>query len=172
VRFGLLPSAKNQSEAKLPPNRVAWPRRFARLSHQQRILLLEASVLLIAARLGIKALPFHILVVVSGHCVRPDQSVPEDTAQKLPNDAAATAMKIGWAVRCAARRLPFEFVCLPQALTANWMLRRRKLRPELHLGVKVSPNAPMQAHAWLDCAGIPVTGYPVTADFGEVAKFQ
>jgi len=165
----LLPSAKNQSEPKAPPNGMAWPRRFLRLSHQQRILLLEASVLLIAARLGIKALPFRIVVAISGRCVRADHSIPEDAA--LPNDAAVTAMRIGWAVRCAARRLPFEFVCLPQAMTANWMLRRPKLRPVLHLGVKVSSNAPMQAHAWLDCAGFPVTGYPVSAEFGEVAKF-
>ncbi|NIK88950.1 hypothetical protein FHS83_002268 [Rhizomicrobium palustre] len=168
----MLPSAKKLTESKLLRNRAAWLQRFARLSRQQRILLLEASLLLVIMRLGIGVFPFRALAATSGKCVSPDHPVPEPSTPKLPGDAAATAMKISWAVRCASRRLPFKFVCLPQAMAANWMLRRRKLRPVLHLGIKASPNAPMQAHAWLDCDGVPVTGYPVAAGFGEVAKFQ
>lgn len=170
-RSSLLPSAKKQSERKLSRHRAAWLQRFVRLSRQQRVLLLEASLLLIAARLGIRVLPFRTLAATSGLCVSPDHPTPENSVQKVPSNAAATVVKIGWAVRCAARQLPFELVCLPQAMAANWMLRRRNLRPVLHLGAKISPNTRMQAHAWLDCEGIPVTGYPVAEDFGEVAKF-
>lgn len=167
----MLPSTHNSNRPWFFSPWVTWPVRFMYLGRERRALLLEASVFLIAARLGLLVVPFRRIAATVGRCVPPHHPNPCANAQKPCIEVADTAARVRWAIRLAVRKLPLEFVCLPQALAASWMLRRRKLKAVLHLGIKVSPNAPMQAHAWSDCAGIPVTGYPVSVDFGEVAKF-
>jgi len=167
----LLSATENRNRPTQSWNISARSRSFMRLSRTQHALLLEAASLLILARASIAFLPFRRLVQTTGLCVSPQNTVQTETARDLSPAAASMVLRVRWAVRCAAKHLPFTFICFPRAIAANWMLRRRKLRPVLHLGTKLSSNAGLQAHAWLDCAGIPVTGYPLTADFCEVAMF-
>ncbi len=42
---------------------------------------------------------------------------------------------VGRVVGRVARRLPFEALCLPQAMAAQWMLRRRGVSAHLWIGV-------------------------------------
>ncbi len=51
------------------------------------------------------------------------------------------------------------------------MLGRRRIRSVMHFGVAKKPHEALLAHAWLDAGSIEVTGYPVAADFVEVARF-
>ena len=81
------------------------------------------------------------------------------------------AEAIGWAVTRSARYVPFKAVCLPQAMAARIMLRRRGVRSVLHFGAAKGKEKPLDAHAWLDAAGVEVTGYPVAANFAEIACF-
>ncbi len=82
------------------------------------------------------------------------------------------ARDVAWAVRAAARHLPFRAVCLTQALAAHAMLRRRGVRGVVHFGAAgpTSSDA-LDAHAWLEAAGVEVTGYPIPADMVEIARF-
>ncbi len=84
---------------------------------------------------------------------------------------AKLAEDIGWAVVRAARHVPFKAVCLPQAMAARIMLRRRGVASVLHFGAAKGRERPIDAHAWLDAAGVEVTGYPVSAQFAEIACF-
>lgn len=78
------------------------------------------------------------------------------------------ALDVGWAVTRTAGYLPFSSLCLAQALAARAMLRRRGIGSVLHVGVAHSRAAPFEAHAWLDAAGVEVTGYPVPPHLREI----
>jgi hypothetical protein len=96
-------------------------------------------------------------------------------------DEAHIAEEIGWAVTRAARHVPFNAVCLPQAMAARIMLKRRGVDSVLHFGArigqdkvgqdKIAQDKPIDAHAWLDAAGVEVTGYPVADTYAEIACF-
>lgn len=72
---------------------------------------------------------------------------------------SAEARRIGRAVSRVARVLPHEPTCLRQAIATRWMLRRRGIGCEAHLGV-VSTD-PFEAHAWVTVGGVVVQGGPV-----------
>ena len=77
-------------------------------------------------------------------------------------DARATdrqrAEEVAAAVRAAGRRLRGT-TCLVEALAGELMLQRRGIRSTLHFGVRQpSASAPLDAHAWLECAGATVIG--------------
>ena len=71
----------------------------------------------------------------------------------------------------SARYVPFKAVCLPQAMAARVMLKRRGVSSVLHFGAARGQDKPLDAHAWLDAAGVDVTGYPVAQNFAEIACF-
>ena len=71
----------------------------------------------------------------------------------------------------AARYVPFKAVCLPQAMAARVMLERRGVKSVMHFGAAKGTDKPLDAHAWLDAAGVKVTGYPVAENFAEIACF-
>lgn len=69
------------------------------------------------------------------------------------------APRVARAVTLVARWLPWHPTCLPQAITTRWMLRRRGIDCEAHLGI-VS-TSPFKAHAWVTVRGAVVQGGPV-----------
>lgn len=77
------------------------------------------------------------------------------------DDERQAALDIGWAVARVARYFPRSAMCLAQALAARAMLSRRGISSVMHVGVARSDAAPFEAHAWLEAAGVEVTGYPV-----------
>ena len=143
-------------------------RRYLRLPMRDRMLLLEAVMRLAMARLSLIFVPFSVLASRLGAVERadPDSSV----APPLPLQQQEAVRKIGWAVTRAARYIPFRAVCLPQAIAAKAMLRRRGIASVMHFGV-AKTREKMDAHAWLDAGRIEVTGYPVEASYVEVARF-
>lgn len=78
------------------------------------------------------------------------------------------ALDVGWAVTRIAAYFPSSAMCLTQALAARAMLRRRGIGSVLHLGVARSEAASFEAHAWLEAAGVEVTGYPVPPQLREI----
>jgi hypothetical protein len=65
--------------------------------------------------------------------------------------------EIGWAVRAASRRIPGAS-CLVQALAARLLLADYGKTSELRIGVARGEEGQIDAHAWLEVAGIPVVG--------------
>jgi hypothetical protein len=145
--------------------------RFGEVDTRRRVLLAEAVVYLLAARLALIFIPFPRLARHLGTFVAPaDARVSQLRTQSAPQQAALAA-DIGWAVTRAARYLPFKAVCLPQAMAARVMLERRGVKSVMHFGAAKGTDKPLDAHAWLDAAGVEVTGYPVAANFAEIACF-
>ena len=153
-------------------------RRFLALPSPGRALLLEAMLRLAWARLELMVFPFRRIAARLGGA----QATTSSTTPSPPGAAASPASprhaaivrEVAWAVTCAARHLPFEAACLPQALAATSMLARRGVPSVLHFGLAraTTPDAALTAHAWVDADGLEVTGYPVASQFTEVARFS
>jgi hypothetical protein len=145
--------------------------RFRQIDNRRRGLLAEAVAYLFAARLGLIFIPFPRLARHLGAFVPPaDVSVSQGQAATT-QDHARLAEDIGWAVTRAARYVPFKAVCLPQAMAARVMLKRRGVQSVMHFGAAIGTDKPLDTHAWLDAAGVEVTGYPVAEGFSEIASF-
>jgi hypothetical protein len=78
------------------------------------------------------------------------------------------ALDVGWAVTRISAYSPFPALCLAQALAARAMLRRRGIGTVLHVGVARPHATAFEAHAWLEAAGVEVTGYPVPPHLREI----
>ena len=139
----------------------------------RRWLMAEAAVWLALAGLALLVLRFRTIASHLGQSLTPAEAVAKMAAAPRAADAQALVRDIGWAVRLTADHLPIRAFCLQQALAAKYMLRRRSITGALHLGVatRKGPEGAMTAHAWLDAAGVEVTGCPVTSEFTEVACF-
>ena len=122
---------------------------WLRLSAPQRALALEAAVWLTMARLLVGHVPMrrwgrHLETVHGGI----------DDSGRGPLGHA-----VGRMVRRVARRLPFEASCLPKAMAAHWMLRRRGVSSRLWIGARsAAKGGPLKYHAWLTVDGKSVIG--------------
>jgi Transglutaminase-like superfamily len=145
--------------------------RFTQVGGHRRALLLEAVGWLLLARLSLMFVSFPRLARRLGTVVAPADVHAAAAKPDGPRDHARLAEEIGWAVTRAARHVPFRAVCLPQAMAARIMLKRRGVDSVLHFGARLGRDKPMDAHAWLDAAGVEVTGYPVEKTFAEIACF-
>ncbi|MBK6454749.1 MAG: lasso peptide biosynthesis B2 protein [Gemmatimonadetes bacterium] len=137
-------------------------RRLARLPAPERGALLSAVAWCCAASLVLKLLPFRRVADRLG------RHMAESAAE--PDPARRTEVRrIGWAVATAARHLPWKPVCLPQAVAAQWMLRRIGIPSTLYLGI--DPNGNYDAHAWVRAGAEIVTGGPSIQRYAVVSTF-
>ena len=144
-------------------------RRFAQIDNRRRALVIEAVICLLLSRLALIFIPFPHLARRLGTFVPPSDLRVSPAPSSQEN--VRTAEDIGWAVTRAARHVPFKAVCLPQAMTARVMLMRRGVSSVLHFGAGKGEEKPLEAHAWLDAAGVEVTGYPVAKNLAEIGCF-
>jgi hypothetical protein len=146
-------------------------RRFSQVDNRRRALLPEAVAYLLAARLALIFVPFPRLAPHLGSFVPPTDPRAVAVRTATAADQTQLAEDIGWAVTRAARYVPFRAVCLPQAMAARVMLKRRGFQSVMHFGAAKGTEKPLDAHAWLDAAGVEVTGYPAAKNFAEIACF-
>lgn len=138
-------SSADSSEPGLPGRArpPAWRLlRAVRLVKEDRWLLLEAWLLVVAVRLGLSLLPVgrvrRMLARLGAG----------DGAESL--EGAGLSQRVARAVRLA-RRLAPATRCLAMALAAQAMLARRGLRARLRVGVARDPkDAEIRGHAWLE----------------------
>jgi hypothetical protein len=97
-------------------------------------MLIEALLELLRASLLLRFLPWRVasrgLMVLSG------------------DECAATAERIDFSVRIAARHAPWRPTCLRQALATQRMLRRRSLAGQIRINFP-DPENKTHAHAWV-----------------------
>lgn len=119
-------------------------RNILNLNAADRALLLEAVVLLVLVRVGVRLASFPAL-----------RRRVEARAPGAPRSVS----EIAWAVTAAARRMRGT-TCLVEALTAYGMLRRHGHNPAFKLGVREGSRreAVIAAHAWVECDGVIVAG--------------
>ena len=84
---------------------------------------------------------------------------------RLVEPDPASARSVRRAVDRAARTIPGS-ACLAQALTAEVLLRRAGQPVRLSIGV-APDGQPLDAHAWVESAGVLVTG-----DSGDLDKYR
>lgn len=128
-------------------------RQFWGRTPKERRLFFEALRELARAKLLVHAMPFRRLALQLGQ--------PQaETAPGIAPEQRAIAVEISWAVQAAARHVPLGFVCLPQAVAAQRMLRRRGIASTLYLGVAPdrAKREAITAHAWLRAGDKIVTG--------------
>ena len=142
--------------------------RFINIGPKRQLLLIEAVISLAVARAALMFVPFPRLARRMGRFVPPADA--KATTVILPEHVSA-AREVRWAVFHATHHVPFKAVCLPRAMAARVMLNRRSVPSVLHFGATKGTEKPLNAHAWLDAAGVEVTGYPLGQEFIEVACF-
>jgi hypothetical protein len=133
-------------------------------------LLIEAALWLLLARALLLVVPFRSLARRFGTFVAPSDLRTGVGHSDGGAGDAAVAREIGWAVTTAARHVPFQAVCLPQAMAARMMLKRRGVPSVIHFGAAKGGDS-LDTHAWLDAAGVEVTGFPVGGQFAEIGCF-
>jgi hypothetical protein len=118
------------------------------------------------ARMAVLTRPFNRIAPTLGNHM--------DTVDvNLTATQRTLARQVGWAVRAAARRTPWESNCLAQAIAAKWMLQQRGIPSTLTLGVAKDRENPsnLDAHAWLDCGGEILTGRRGHQRFTVISTF-
>ncbi|MBF7728671.1 lasso peptide biosynthesis B2 protein [Pseudomonas sp. N040] len=75
-----------------------------------------------------------------------------------PADAHAIAARVAFAVPRVAARVPWRADCFVQAMAAQRWLQRRGIASSLSIGTRKDPHGAFQAHAWLTCDGMSITG--------------
>lgn len=127
-------------------------------------LFAQAYVGLGLAWVVIHSLPFRWVATHLGTCMG-------NSPDTIPPAQAQVAQRVSWAVRCASVLTPWPSVCLPQAITAKALLRRRGITSTLYLGATFNERKSLIAHAWLRCGSFYVTGGPGHEHYGVVASF-
>lgn len=141
---------------------MAWRNKLDRLgamTWSERWLVLEAAWFLGLSRLTLLLVPFRRLAPWL-----------ERSPRRRDEGDPSCYLQIRRAVSIAARNVPWNAVCLPQAMAAKCMLARRGFTSTLHLGVKKSAGA-LIAHAWLDAGGMTVVGGAAKAGFTSLGRF-
>lgn len=148
---------------------ATWRRRWRRI-WRERALLLSVFMALTVSRVALLVVPFRRLARMLGPA---DIESPTEVGQA----ALAEANRLAWAIRVLSRRTPWARTCFPQALAGLALLRRHRVPSTLYLGVALRPDrSGLEAHAWLRCGTLYVTGghghhhYGIVARFGEAPQ--
>ncbi len=105
---------------------------------RRRVYLREAALALLLARLAVR---FVAPARLFAWAARPPR--------RINRFAAEEADWIAWAVGDVAARHGLAAQCLPRALAAHAMLRRRGIASKICLGV-ARDNGAIAAHAWVE----------------------
>ena len=139
-------------------------RKFLSLAPADQILLVEAGVWLGVARLVLLTLPFRWIKRGWGE----PQALSAEKSEGTPPELLE---RVSWAVATASRNLPWDCLCLAQAMAAKAMLKRRGISSTLYLGVAKDGTAPSLSHAWLTCGEQVLTGQQGMGEFSVIATF-
>ena len=125
----------------------------------RRVYCREAAAMLIAARLAVWLLPASWLFAFVDRPMR-----------HLRRFAADEADWVAWAVDRMAAPERLDTLCLPRALAAHVMLRRRGIANRLCLGVARNVGD-LDAHAWVEVGGKVIVGGREAEGFTRLAAF-
>lgn len=139
-----------------------------RLGPRRQMLLAEAAATLLVARILLARVPFGRLSRRFGTLVAPNHANMLARREATARDRTI-ARRIGWAIRTVAPHVPFRARCLQQATAAHAMLSRRGVSSVMHFGL--DPGRQAVGHAWLEAAGVAVTGFPIGAALVELGCF-
>jgi hypothetical protein len=111
------------------------------------------------------ALPLiHAAVAIFGY--QRTQAWLERRSQHTAAHAASetdlhAAARLAQLAAIAGRHGAISATCLRQSLLIYWILRRRGLQPVVRLGVRKQPEDALDAHAWVELDGHPLSSTPI-----------
>lgn len=132
---------------------------FLGMSDADRWLVCEAIVMLGMARLIVVTVPFRLMVPWLSR------------APQTMSCHEALLLSVRRAVTTAARNVPWNAVCLPQAVAAKAMLARRGCGSSIYLGANLNAQGKLTAHAWLVAGGTVVVGAAGIRCVTSLARF-
>ncbi len=139
-------------------------KKLLRLPLADKVLLLEALVLLALARAAVLLLPFRWVARLLG----------KQEAQTAVLEAAgrtADVRRVAVMVRRASKNVPWTSKCLDQALAAKVMLARRRISTTVYFGVNHDRQGRLAAHAWLRSGNLYVTGGAIRGRYTIINTF-
>jgi hypothetical protein len=125
----------------------------------RRVYLREAAIMLLLARLAVRFLRPAMLFAWA-----------ERPTRRVRRFAIGEAQWVAWALDHVGSRARMDGLCLPRALAAHAMLRRRGIASRLCLGVARSGNT-FAAHAWIEIGEERIIGGEEAAGFTRLAAF-
>lgn len=144
-------------------------RKFLNLNRQRRRLLLEAFARLAQERWNLARTPFRDRI----GCLQ--KNARDSRHAACGTEVESVARDIGWAVRTAASRTPWNSSCLVQVLAAQHMLQSRGIGGVFYIGAakgEPSIDPDFQAHAWLMCGGEFISGEAGHDRFTVISEFS
>lgn len=139
-----------------------------KMDRHELYFFLEAVLCIAAARFCVYFLPLKWYVSMLGSDTpREPASLAQDS---INYDLVELIRK---AISRATNNMPWNTVCLPQAIAAKWMCQRRNIRSVMYLGVAkktdatsseqdlnamLSKQISIKAHAWLKVGDTIITG--------------
>jgi Transglutaminase-like superfamily len=130
-----------------------------KVTTRRRVYLREAAVMLVLARLAVR---FVSPVRIFAWAKQPPRGI-----QRFANDEAGW---ISWAIEHLGTQLQLNELCLPRALAAHAMLRRRGIASRLCLGVG-REGGELAAHAWVEIGNDKIAGGQEAGGFTRLAEF-
>jgi hypothetical protein len=130
-----------------------------KLKNIRRAYLREATVMLILARLAVR---FVSAARIFSWVNRPPRHI-----NRFASDEAHW---VSWAVESVGANPWMNTLCLPRALAAHAMLRRRGIVSRLCLGV-AREGYELTAHAWLEIGNNKMAGDAESGRFTRLAEF-
>jgi len=137
--------------------------RFLRQPSAHRALLIEATVYLLLARLGLRVRPFRRIAAGLKRPTRRTELTGEERER--------IRKEVGWAIERTARHLPGETVCFPRGLAAQALLRRRGISTTLYYGAATLPKRGLTAHVWVQDGDEGVVGHREAGSYHVLARY-
>jgi len=129
------------------PLLAKW-RRFRRRPPEDRLLILRAAMILPLTEIGLRLFGFRRWKELIEKF-----SLPASRLEPLSKDfQREVALRAVRAVRSVERHDPTNPNCLERSMTLWWLLRRKGIEGELHIGAR-KQGARFEAHAWVELGG-------------------
>ena len=125
----------------------------------RRAYLREATVMVTLARLAVRFIP---PARIFSWADRPPRRI-----NRFANDEVSW---VSWAVESVGEKPWMNTLCLPRALAAHAMLRRRGIASRLCLGV-AREGPELTAHAWLEIGKTRIVGDTEGSRFTRLGEF-
>src|SRR6476660_9051913 len=125
----------------------------------RRAYLREATFMLVIARLAVRILPAAQVFAWANRPLR-----------RIRRFAVDEERWVAWSVETIGAKPWMNAMCLPRALAAQAMLRRRGIASRLCLGVACDEGA-MAAHAWIEVGQDVIVGGAEVTRFTRLTQF-
>lgn len=150
-------------------------KRFYHYSKRDKLLIVEVFILTATFRMAMLTIPFKKLKKYMG-------DLNKESSYEIDKSLYKEIGRIKWSIEKVAKHTPWESKCLVQALTAQFLLSRKKIDSTLYLGVSrkrmfseeinnQDNKSDFIAHSWIRCGDFFVTGGN-GEKFATVAKFR